>query len=257
MVSRLIFVLFFAFTSKSSFGIQEGVQASSNQLPFVVDIGNCSGSLIGPDTLLTAARCLRGNSAVRFVFDNTSYVADCEAHPNWSSGKFDFDVALCKISVDVRKVQVLARIEAVQVAHQGRLVFAGFGDGRLRFANLQIRDIFSQTFTADGNGWIQAGDVGGPAIVDVDDLVVGPFKILGVGVGIISHSTKTLFARIDAAQKFFQDFIRKRNARICGLNDECRVNNELCQNERDIVDFFERELLNAKLLLRQCLEQHP
>jgi hypothetical protein len=148
----------------------------------------------------------------------------------------------------------LARIEPVQVVNNGRVLFAGFGDGRLRFANLEIKDIFTNSFSADGNGWIQSADVGGPAIVDVGDLVLGPFKILGVAIGVISHSTKTLFSRIDNASRFFDDFVRRNGSRICGLNDECRVNSDECQNEQDIVDFFERELSNAKLLLRQCLE---
>lgn len=255
MVSKFIILLAVSYFSSSAFGISGGVQASARDLPFVVDVGGCSASIIGPDVLLTAARC--GKRSVQFVFDGVSYFADCENHPNWSSGSFDFDLALCKISQEVRKVDLLARIEGVQVSHGGRVLFAGFGAGHLRFADLVIRDIFSNSFSADGNGEIQSGDVGGPAIVHVGDIVLGPFKILGVAIGRLSNSRRVLFSRIDVAGRFFDDFIRKRSAKICGINDECKVQGgeEECQNERDIVDFFERELANAKIILRQCLER--
>lgn len=255
MVSKIL-VLLFILSSEIAQGISGGRLAGVKELPFVVSIGDCSGSLIGPNVLLTAARCNVRGGSVQFFHDGISYSGDCENHPNWSPGRFDFDVALCKLSADVPRVDLLARIERVQAVINGRVIFAGFGDGRLRFANLVIRDIFSNSFAADGDGRVQTGDVGGPAIVDVGDLVLGPFRVLGVAIGIISGTQKGLFSRLDNADRFFQDFVRLRGAKICGLNDECKVNNnEECQSERDIVNFFEGELANAKLLLRQCLER--
>lgn len=254
MVSKLLVLLVVSYFSSSAFGVNGGRQAGARDLRFVVDVGGCSASVIGPDAVLLAARC--NKRVINFVFDNQNYVGDCEDHPNWSSGRFDFDIALCKLRSEIRDTAQLARIERVQVSHNGRLIFAGFGDGRLRFANLVIQDIFSNSFAADGDGEIQAGDVGGPAIVDVGDLVLGPFRILGVAIARISNSRKVLFSRIDVADKFFQDFIRVRGGKICGINDECagQVGDE-CQSEQDIVNFFEAELANAQLLLRQCLER--
>lgn len=255
MASKFLVLLVVAYFTSSAFGISGGRFAAAKELPFVVDIGACSGSIIGPDVLLTAARC--GKRSVQFVHGGISYSGDCDNHPNWSPQRSDFDLALCKFSPEISQVDLLARIErGVQVVANGRIIFAGFGAG-LKFANLVIRDIFSNAFTGDGDGVIQAGDVGGPAIVDVADLVLGPFRILGVANALYSGFQKTFFAGIDNAERFFQDFIRLRGAKICGLNDECKVNSgEECQSERDIVDFFEVELANAKLLLRQCLEKN-
>jgi len=257
MVNKIVLVLVAAYLCKSTaFGINGGFVADENQLPFVVDVGSCSASIIGPDTLLTAAQCKKTGDTVRFNFQGQFFVGDCENHPNWSSGRFDFDVSLCKLRSEISQVDLLGRIENVQVVQNGQVIVAGFGDGKKRFANLLIKDLFNNSFAAEGNGQVQAGDVGGPLIVDVDDLVLGPFKILGVAVGVISNTKKTFAVRLDNAANFFADFTRRRGSRICGLNDECKVDNGKCQSERDIVNFFERELSDAKLLLKQCLEQN-
>ena len=255
----MIFLLSLLFFSDIAVGIQGGTLAANDELPFSVFIGSCTASLIGPQVLLTSARCKRSGQSVAFKLDEISYSGRCEAHPQSKPNRIDFDISLCKFEPAIVNEEILARFDPSKPVVGADAYIMGFGAtldgfGSKRFAEVSVKDVGPTAFTVDGNGRVGAGDTGSSVILDTDR-VRGPFIVIGVALGLISDNLKTIAARVDNAEDFFAEFSEKNSAKICGLNSECRGNQDICQPERDIVQFFKDELDSAKELLNQCLEE--
>lgn len=74
-----------------------GTRINPSDYPFVVVIKGCTGSLIGPQVLSTAAHCVSNGGTQSFRWlDGKTYYAKCTHSPEYKSG--DQDLALCKIS---------------------------------------------------------------------------------------------------------------------------------------------------------------
>lgn len=155
------------------------VEASSDGVP-------CTGTLIGPEVLLTAAHCVGDKKIATIKFDDKSTVSGkCARHPDWSENNRSPDFALCRMKAIDRKGMLFEHValdtSAVKVG--SRLFIVGYGcidltnrttDGLLRGGSTTVKTLSNAggiwphwllTERADESGGSFAcpGDSGGPA----------------------------------------------------------------------------------------------
>jgi MYXO-CTERM domain-containing protein len=173
----------------------------------------CSGSLIAPDIVLTAAHCLipeRPIVAIGFgeagqVFGIPAFTVaptQCEAHPDWAN-QGHTDVAYCRLAEPVTTVPIVpllggCEVDALQPGVE--LTIVGFGAtwgsydeendmvismgvGAKRWTTQIIDsvDLFTNEVNMVGANGSQSacfGDSGGPALVELGD---GTWRVVGAG----------------------------------------------------------------------------
>jgi len=219
----------------------------------------CSGTLIAPTIVLTAAHCAEGwapeQYLVHFGFDQSDFedrnVSEIIYHPNWDPDEFatvGFDIALLRLSLPapagIAPIPYLPQSMAITRADLGMpLEFAGFGKdengqmGRKLHITLPLWEVCTTAggctasngahlafntichSRADGGGTC-SGDSGGPAFVSID----GEEYVAGItSYGDSDCNSFGCSTKVDVYEEWINDFIGSFsvNGQVCTNSAQC------------------------------------
>ena len=188
--------------------------------------GFCSGTLISPLHVLTAAHCAEvttGDTDGTFIIDGELYLTSrVFIHPAYDEETLDNDIAIYELSEEVSGVEPSSILrDAPEVGELLTIVgFGGTGDGEsgadgsfgIRRAGVTMIEAVTDMlviweFDSNDEANTAPGDSGGPGFLDVDgDLFIASVTSggteLDAGFGDIAFNT-----RVDAYLEFIDDIV--------------------------------------------------
>lgn len=261
----LLGILFASATASAETPILGGTPATIGQYPSVVALelggGLCTGTLITPDWILTAAHCIQGVSvgSVRVLFGTVNInqstgvsrsVSAVYPHPLFSQNALGKrDIGLIKLAAPVTDVAPIPVNLVKEKAPVGiEVTMVGFGaTGTGGGGSIGIEYIVQQTSVAcnafsgsnddllcfsqvSGKGKCQ-GDSGGPSFAMVDG------RVTQVGITSFGDQNCTQFGadtRTDAEREFLLQHIPQLE---CTTDDDC-PDDKMCFSKKCIVTPF-------------------
>jgi hypothetical protein len=173
---------------------------------------SCGGTLVSPDAVLTAARCVTA-SAGSFVVGGFSYpVSKSVLHPAWATGSVNYDFAIVSLGQAVTGVAP-ATLATTAPKKGDAITLVGFGEtgsgmndgGYRRVTTNVIADVQPQSFSFTGAkagaGNLCTGDAGGASF----RIEGGQERLVGVhSAGSEPCGVSGLDGRVDAVQGWLE-----------------------------------------------------
>jgi len=225
----------------------------------------CSGTLIGPRIVLTAAHCVHGNSPedVTVFFGNTTHnaqsrsVSEVAWHTDYDSQRLVNDIGLVRLAEDpppgVEPIPFLPHAIGVTTDDIGTILeYVGFGlteTGASGTKMTMVNDLHWICYSGGGCGWsnpahmnmfcqdqtpsgVCSGDSGGPAFIDRwgTEYVAGVASYVGGDCEEFGCHTK-----VDEFEAFIRNFAGEMPGVPCDENLDCIsnacVDGVCCEND--------------------------
>lgn len=201
-----------------------GRPAKPGEIDVSVNIGNCTGSLVSQNVLLSAGHCRSTGSTISFRFKGKVHTGRCHRHPEYSQGAWlNNDFALCKFSPNV-DTDKFATLKPVLPKAGDIVTMQGYGrgsNGVLNIGEAVIVRVNNMEAVTRGKVYLGGGDSGGALFARVTDLKNGPFAIVGVNSRGSGNTSLFNLTGLERSQKWFRDWAKSQGVDICGVNKEC------------------------------------
>lgn len=238
-IAGSILVLFLWSAPLYSLGLQD----------FIVKIGNCTGFITGPDSLVTAAECVTNGVKGQFTYGGLTKNFTCKHHPNYrpTPAPPAYNVAACALEEEIALTEY-AWISQ-KIPWRNDRVQMSFLSTSISTIELFIFLVGSQDLIFNSKELV----IGSPIYTNI----ANKYEMVGVVTYDSDSAIRGYAQRFDLfnVQGFFIDFADSTGVQICGITALCTPGQtDQCKREREIVDFYQNELGLAKELLNQCIE---
>jgi hypothetical protein len=237
----LAFISLFAFPSIAQERIVEFANLPDHELiggtiadpadwPASPRLNNCSSTIVGPNTMLTAAHCVSNGASKSFTIKGVSYTATCTHHNSYRSNS-TADWALCYTSKAIEGItfETIATAKEASCSVGKEFLWTGFGctrwgagtDWKLRYGTAPaIRCPSGTNYDTITRGKVAlcSGDSGGGGYVVLDD---GTRRV--VGVNSRSNTTDTSYVSStysDSFRNWAKTWGDNKRTKICGIHSD-------------------------------------
>lgn len=200
-----------------------GKPVEDGELPMVYNVGFCTTTLVGPETMFIASHCVSNGSKASFIYKGVRRTGVCTRHPQYNDRTVQYDWALCKFSPAIEDAEAIySSLEPKLLSVGSKVILNGFGkgssNGRLHWGKMPIVRISGDEYITQGSTVLGSGDSGGSLFNDMDDLRKGPFFTVGCNSRAGSGMSIFNYTAHEKAQSFFKSYADSQNVKICGIN---------------------------------------
>ena len=246
--------------------VYNGTRSNADEFEPMGWIGNCTGTLVGPQVLFTASHCVSTGSRITFSHRGSGQQisAVCTRHPAYNTRTVYNDYAFCKLAAPAPAGSQMASFDiALGVAANEKLLMNGLGAPNVRthyWGSGVVRNVSGQDIVTCGPSNLGGGDSGGSLLRWSDDRKkTAKFKVVGVnsrGGGGCSYFNRTNHPEFISFAKAYET---NNNVKLCGVSLDCGADApppppelpEACKQNAENLKTI-RECINGKGAAELC-----
>lgn len=187
-------------------------------------IGNCTGTLVADNVIITAAHCTRTGARITYTNRETGQgiAATCTIHPRYNDRTVYNDYALCKLDTALPAAQKVAVDMVTGVQSGQRMLLNGFGAPNVRvhhWGSASVRSINGQDIVTCGPSNLGGGDSGGSLLTWSDDRTKSA-KFTVVGINSRAGGGCSYFNRLNHSEfvSWVKQYEVDKSVKICGVS---------------------------------------
>lgn len=186
-------------------------------------IGNCTGTLVADNVIVTAAHCTRTGAQITYTNRETGRAvrAVCTIHPRYNTRTVYNDYAFCKLSESLPSAQKVTLELSPGVVAGERMLMNGFGAPNVRvhhWGSGNVRSINGQDIVTCGPSNLGGGDSGGVLLKWSSERGKSA-RFVAVGINSRGGGGCDYYNRLNHSEftSWVREYETAQGVRICGV----------------------------------------